>query len=81
MKIATWNVNGIRAREAQLREWIERDRPDVVCLQEIKASAAQVPAATSTMATTPSAAPGPRPTGTGNRRRQAPRVAFRCVAV
>ena len=45
MKIATWNVNGIRAREAQLREWVERDRPDIVCLQEIKASAAQVPAA------------------------------------
>ena len=45
MKIATWNVNGIRAREAQLREWVERDRPDVVCLQEIKASAEQVPAA------------------------------------
>jgi exodeoxyribonuclease-3 len=44
MKIATWNVNGIRAREAQVREWIERDRPDVVCLQEIKAAAAQVPA-------------------------------------
>lgn len=45
MKIATWNVNGIRAREAQLREWLERDRPDVLCLQEIKASSAQVPAA------------------------------------
>jgi len=45
MKIATWNVNGIRAREAQLVEWVERDRPDVVCLQEIKAAAAQVPAA------------------------------------
>ena len=45
MKIATWNVNGIRAREAQLREWIEQDRPDVVCLQEIKAHSAQVPAA------------------------------------
>ena len=45
MKIATWNVNGIRAREAQLREWIERDRPDVVCLQEIKAHPDQVPAA------------------------------------
>jgi exodeoxyribonuclease-3 len=44
MKIATWNVNGIRAREAQVREWLARDRPDVVCLQEIKASAAQVPA-------------------------------------
>jgi exodeoxyribonuclease-3 len=45
MKIATWNVNGIRAREMQLREWVERDRPDVICLQEIKAASAQVPAA------------------------------------
>jgi len=45
MKIATWNVNGIRAREQQLHEWIERERPDVICLQEIKATPAQVPAA------------------------------------
>src|SRR4029077_11457288 len=45
MKIATWNVNGIRARQAQVQEWIERERPDVVCLQEIKASSDQVPAA------------------------------------
>ncbi len=45
MKIATWNVNGIRARQAQFQEWVERERPDVVCLQEIKASSAQVPAA------------------------------------
>ncbi len=44
MKIATWNVNGIRAREAQLRDWVQRDRPDVVCLQEIKANPSQVPA-------------------------------------
>jgi len=43
MKIATWNVNGIRARHAQVEEWIARDRPDVVCLQEIKANADQVP--------------------------------------
>ncbi len=43
MKIATWNVNGIRAREAQLCEWLERDRPDIICLQEIKASPEQVP--------------------------------------
>ena len=42
---ATWNVNGIRARESQVREWLERDRPDVVCLQEIKAAPAQVPTA------------------------------------
>ncbi len=45
MKIATWNVNGIRARQSQFAEWVERDKPDVVCLQEIKASLAQVPAA------------------------------------
>jgi exodeoxyribonuclease-3 len=43
MKIATWNVNGIRARQAQFCEWVARDRPDVVCLQELKAEAAQVP--------------------------------------
>jgi len=43
MKIATWNVNGIRARAAQLCEWLERDRPDIVCLQEIKARPDQVP--------------------------------------
>jgi exodeoxyribonuclease III len=43
MKIATWNVNGIRARAAQVREWLERDAPDVVCLQELKATAAQIP--------------------------------------
>jgi exodeoxyribonuclease-3 len=45
VKVATWNVNGIRAREAQVQEWIDRERPDVLCLQEIKAPIAQVPAA------------------------------------
>jgi exodeoxyribonuclease-3 len=45
MKIATWNVNGIRARQAQLEEWMAAERPDVVCLQEIKATAEQVPEA------------------------------------
>src|SRR5437588_750070 len=43
MKVATWNVNGIRARQSQLQEWIEREQPDVVCLQEIKASLDQIP--------------------------------------
>jgi exodeoxyribonuclease-3 len=43
MKIATWNVNGIRARAAQLAAWIAAEAPDVVCLQEIKATPAQVP--------------------------------------
>jgi exodeoxyribonuclease-3 len=41
--IATWNVNGIRARQAQLQEFIEQERPDVLCLQEIKASPDQLP--------------------------------------
>jgi exodeoxyribonuclease-3 len=43
IKVGTWNVNGIRARQAQLQDWIERERPDVVCLQEIKASIDQLP--------------------------------------
>ena len=43
MKIATWNVNGIRARHEQVQAWIERERPDVVCLQELKAASDQVP--------------------------------------
>jgi len=43
VKIATWNVNGIRSRQAQFLEWIENEKPDVVCLQELKASPAQIP--------------------------------------
>lgn len=41
--VATWNVNGIRAREAQVQAWLSREHPDVVCLQEIKAASDQVP--------------------------------------
>ncbi len=44
MKLVTWNVNGVRAREAQLAELVAREQPDLLCLQEIKASPAQVPA-------------------------------------
>jgi len=43
VRIATWNVNGIRARQAQFCDWLARDRPEVVCLQELKAETAQVP--------------------------------------
>jgi exodeoxyribonuclease-3 len=43
MKIATWNVNGIRARSAQVLEWLESEQPEVLCLQEIKATCDQVP--------------------------------------
>jgi exodeoxyribonuclease-3 len=44
MKIATWNVNGIRKREPEVLAFLEREQPDVVCLQEIKAKTDQVPA-------------------------------------
>jgi exodeoxyribonuclease-3 len=43
VKIGTWNVNGIRARQTEVQEWIDRERPDVICLQEIKASLDQLP--------------------------------------
>src|SRR5256885_15267631 len=43
MKLAPWNVNGVRARASQVREWLGRERPDEVCLQELKAEPAQVP--------------------------------------
>ena len=43
MRIATWNVNGIRARAAQFCEWLARERFDVVCLQELKAEPTQIP--------------------------------------
>jgi len=36
MKIATWNVNSIRARMERLRAWLAAQAPDVLCLQEIK---------------------------------------------
>jgi len=45
MKIATYNINGIRSRQARLIEWLERESPDVVCLQELKATDAAFPAA------------------------------------
>jgi exodeoxyribonuclease-3 len=45
MKIASWNVNGIRARQEGVLAWLERDAPDIVCLQEVKASRENVPAA------------------------------------
>jgi exodeoxyribonuclease-3 len=43
MKLLTWNVNGIRARQAQLQDLLAAEQPDIVCLQEIKASPEQVP--------------------------------------
>jgi len=43
VKITTWNVNGIRARAAEVERWLDTERPDVLCLQEVKARPEQVP--------------------------------------
>jgi exodeoxyribonuclease-3 len=45
MKIATFNVNGIKARLPRLIEWLEEEKPDAACLQEIKTSDETFPAA------------------------------------
>ena len=36
MKIATWNVNSVRARLERLLAWLQKAQPDIVCLQELK---------------------------------------------
>ena len=43
MKIATWNVNSVRARMAHLLDWLERSSPDIVGLQETKVVDADFP--------------------------------------
>jgi exodeoxyribonuclease-3 len=43
MRIATWNINSIRAREERLLDWLARRDPDVVCLQELKCTDEQFP--------------------------------------
>ncbi|MBI2962053.1 MAG: exodeoxyribonuclease III [Betaproteobacteria bacterium] len=43
MKLATWNVNSLKVRLAQLLDWLEARAPDVVCLQETKLEDAAFP--------------------------------------
>ena len=38
MRIASFNINGIKARLPRLLEWLEETRPDIACLQELKTS-------------------------------------------
>jgi exodeoxyribonuclease III len=42
VRIGTWNVNGLRKRLAEVTAWVESERLDVVCLQEIKATPDQI---------------------------------------
>lgn len=43
MRVATYNVNGIKARLPRLVEWLEETSPDIVCLQELKSSDETLP--------------------------------------
>jgi exodeoxyribonuclease-3 len=43
MKIATFNINNIKRRLPNLLQWLKSARPDVVCLQELKATDAEFP--------------------------------------
>lgn len=45
MKIATWNINSISVRLPHVLEWISANRPDALCLQEIKCKDEKFPAA------------------------------------
>jgi exodeoxyribonuclease III len=45
MKIATWNINGVRARIENLVAWLKESAPDIACLQEIKTVDADFPRA------------------------------------
>jgi exodeoxyribonuclease-3 len=44
MRIATYNVNGVNGRLANLLGWLEEAAPDIVCLQELKTSDDKFPA-------------------------------------
>jgi len=50
LKIATWNVNSIKARKERLLAWLAREAPDVLCLQELKVQEAAFPSAELTAA-------------------------------
>jgi exodeoxyribonuclease-3 len=43
MKVATWNVNSIRARRQHVIDWLDAVQPDVLCLQELKVTDADFP--------------------------------------
>ncbi|MBT1154623.1 exodeoxyribonuclease III [Aminobacter anthyllidis] len=46
MKIATFNINNVNRRLANLLAWLKEAKPDVVCLQELKAAERQLPKST-----------------------------------
>ena len=45
MRVATWNINSVKARFDRLLAWLETAGPDVVCLQELKCATGDYPIA------------------------------------
>lgn len=43
LRIASWNINGIRARFENLTQWLSTEKPDILCLQETKIMDSQFP--------------------------------------
>jgi exodeoxyribonuclease-3 len=50
VKLVSWNINSVRAREARLVAWLAKTQPDVLCLQETKVEDATFPTAVFTSA-------------------------------
>ena len=46
MRIATWNVNSLKARLPRVEAWLEECQPDILCMQETKLADANFPALT-----------------------------------
>ena len=44
MRIATWNVNSLKARLERVEEWVATVQPDVLCMQETKLADGAFPA-------------------------------------
>ena len=45
MRVATWNVNSVKAHMEAVTRWLDEAKPDVVCLQEIKCEDQNFPTA------------------------------------
>lgn len=43
MKIVTWNINGLRSGKEKMLEFLKKEKPDILCLQEIKVDDARLP--------------------------------------
>ena len=43
MKLAAWNVNSLKVRLPHLLDWLSRELPDAMCLQETKLEDAKFP--------------------------------------